>query len=293
MKRLCLAALLVVTATLPIAPGTSWAAHPGANGRVAMMRMPNFGNNEVTIVSVAADGSDERLLIGSEHNPGIPAYSPDGSRLAFGCAESTTEDLCIADEDGSNVETIVSKATTKDPDWSPDGRRLVTACTIRRSRDSHICTVGLNGRGLAVVAKNSLYPAWSSRNLLAYRSSRAARDGIVVSKPDGSRKRTVVASTETHMVQELDWAPGGRRLVYVAGNRGLPRIFTVRRNGTHRRRVAVGVQPTFSPDGDWILFLATGGLYVIRPNGEDKRLLVEEPDGATDLFFDWQPLPES
>ena len=42
----------------------------------------------------------------SRSNPSIPADSPDGSRIVFGCDGS----VCLMDADGSNVDTLISKS---------------------------------------------------------------------------------------------------------------------------------------------------------------------------------------
>ncbi|OZC01477.1 TolB family protein [Rubricoccus marinus] len=51
----------------------------------------------------------------------------------------------------------------------------------------------------------------------------------------------------------LDWSPNGERIVYAAGFA----VFTTRPDGSDRRRVGGGVQPTWSPDGRWITYVRT------------------------------------
>lgn len=54
-----------------------------------------------------------------------PAYSPDGTKLMFVSTRSGTEELWIADADGSNVRQMTSlRWCLGEPRWSPDGTRV-------------------------------------------------------------------------------------------------------------------------------------------------------------------------
>jgi Tol biopolymer transport system component len=56
-----------------------------------------------------------------------PAYSPDGKRLAFASTRSGTEEIWIANRDGSNPLQLTSMggAQCANPQWSPDGRTIL------------------------------------------------------------------------------------------------------------------------------------------------------------------------
>ncbi len=96
------------------------------------------------------------------------------------------------------------------------------------------------------------------------------------------------------------WSPGGKRIVFVrarVGRNGQPGpgdIYVMNANGTDVRRLTrtPGIHedvPAWSPNGKWIAYAAligsspTATLFVIRPNGTGKHLLIrngDEPDWA-------------
>ncbi len=267
------------------------AAHPGSNGRVAYFALQEFEENEYYIASVAADGSDEQVLIDHSYEPGIPAFSPDGSRLAFTCQMSGDNrvDLCLAQADGSDIETISVDGDTKDPDWSPSGERLVMVC--KEGSDQGICVYELETGELEMIAEGGLYPAWSALGKIAYQGEAKGKKGLVVTGPRGNRKRVAVRSTRTHRVQELDWYPTGKRIFYVALDKNdEPTIFSVRRDGSHRKKIVKGgFEPTLSPDGTTLLFTHRGSFKAFDLETKDTQMFKKAKKNAWLSFADWQP----
>lgn len=66
-----------------------------------------------------------RLLIPGPQSKERPAWSPDGSRIAFVCRWATGTDLCIVNRDGTGLVRLTEDALRDDqPAWSPDGSRI-------------------------------------------------------------------------------------------------------------------------------------------------------------------------
>jgi Tol biopolymer transport system component/DNA-binding winged helix-turn-helix (wHTH) protein len=67
-----------------------------------------------------------RLLIASTYTEKQPQFSPDGKRIAFGSSRSGTEEIWVADADGSNAVQLTrfGGPATGSPRWSPDGRQI-------------------------------------------------------------------------------------------------------------------------------------------------------------------------
>ncbi len=150
----------------------------------------------------------------------LPDWSPGGSRLAFTSARTGSYDLWVSQADGSGQELWVGTGAWDEyARWAPDGQRLSFSSTAK--------TDGV---------ENS---------------------EIFVRQPDGSLVRVTNSRAED---QWADWSPDGR-LAYTEGFKADSDwdIYVVNADGSGRAawldEPTCDVQPTWSPDGQWIAFL--------------------------------------
>src|SRR5207247_6083555 len=100
-----LAALLL--ALLAFA-ATAGAATPGPNGRIAFSSTQDGGSNNSELYSAAPDGSDVKRLTGTSGWEQNPAWSPDGTRLAYERLDpGARRKLFVMSADGS-AQTLLS-----------------------------------------------------------------------------------------------------------------------------------------------------------------------------------------
>ncbi len=106
-----------------------------------------------------ARGTDRLIVPGEEI--GSPAWSPDGTRIAY----AQLQQIFVANTDGSGrtaVVTINGDASPSPPLWSPDGSHIVYAAGGR------LYVVGLDGSAPSPLVKDFI-PAWSpDGNTIAY-----------------------------------------------------------------------------------------------------------------------------
>lgn len=138
-------------------------------------------------------GSGRRLLT---REPGIqqhPAWSPDGTRIAYvaGKAYRSTE-LYVINADGSERRRLTTNhAHEALPAWSPDGTRIAVASEM--TGDYEIWLVNADGadpRQLTSAPGLDTHPAWSpDGRSIAFTTNRSGALEIWVMRADGSGQR--------------------------------------------------------------------------------------------------------
>ena len=97
------------------------------NGARVAYAIPVTTNYSADIVTSAIDGSDVRRLTDNKALDAYPAWSPDGTEIAFiSDRPKPGLHLYIMDPDGSNVRGLVPSVglSRHAPVWSPDGSRI-------------------------------------------------------------------------------------------------------------------------------------------------------------------------
>ena len=90
---------------------------------IAYRKIIDSTNSEVFLAD--ADGGNPRNLTHHPAFDGWPAWSPDGTRIAFASNRGGNQQIYVMDADGSHVTPVVhreGRATA--PRWTPDGQAL-------------------------------------------------------------------------------------------------------------------------------------------------------------------------
>lgn len=208
------------------------------------------------IVVMNADGSGVKNLTRSLGFNGDPAWSPNGSLIAFGSNGGTTpakRGIYVMRPDGSHARQITTRpagdAFEGAPRFSPDGKHLVFTRfhTEQGFGSSALFRVDLDGRHLRQLTSFSIGAA------------------------------------------DSDWSPDGRHIVFeaypTADSHG--EIDVIRSTGGHLRtlRADFSADPVWAPDGSRILFTRgepgenefTEGLATMRPDGSHQRFVSATP----------------
>ena len=299
--------LLVALAALALlAPASATAAFPGRNGPIAfgwheleedelgtrpprelraLRTVPPRGGTATTLLRCERVGDVETGACAATAYA-APAYSPDGTRLAFDGGER----LGLLDADGGGTVRLLPPrgADPGHPAFAPTGTRLAfDAVDAAGRRQLWISDIfGANARRLT--GRGGAAPAWSSRGVIAFE-----RGGqLFAVRPDGRGLRQLTGRGG----RAPTWSPHGTQLAFVRGRAGA--LIVMRADGSRLRRVpgVGGVESVrWSPDGRRLAFEGfDAGVLTIDPDGGRERLLVTEAVGATVVQatrgIDWQPL---
>jgi Tol biopolymer transport system component len=134
--------------------------------RIAVARAP-VGNdlaNEIWVMD--ADGTGLTQLTSNPGSPSrAPAWSPDGSKIAFYRLTGSTTDVWVMNSDGSGQTKLTTSgaASAREPAWSPDGMKIAF---VAGSSTSNIFVMDANGSNQANVTNFSgssgpNSPCWS------------------------------------------------------------------------------------------------------------------------------------
>ena len=143
-----------------------------------------------------------------------PAWSPDGTRLAFATISISGRDrgeIFVLNTDGSGLRRLTRDNNANNPAWSPDGAHIAF-----NSVNGNIMVMAVDGRDIRQLTDGDFFdanPAWSpdGTRIAFSRALAAGKVEIVVTCADGSRLRTL---TRGYAVASSAWSPDGTRVAY-------------------------------------------------------------------------------
>ena len=262
------------------------------NGRIAFTsaRAPADTN----IYTMDPDGANVSGPLTSPFSDSMPAYSPDGTRIAWSTFEFAGSPCCqsiaVMNADGSDRTKVVNGADTKSginntPAWSPDGQHLAFISNFDGSIPQ-IGTVGVDGSGLAQITTGSLPsldPTWSPDGTkIAF--DRTAGDGthIYTMNTDGTDIEQLTFTRETEA--EPVWSPDGTKIAYTSTSPNGYEIFVMNADGSNPVQLTTdgGEEPDWSPDGTKIVFTTQRDhdfeIYTMNADGSSQTRITNSPD---------------
>jgi TolB protein len=277
------------------------------NGALAFSRETADG---LELRTIDPDGSNERTIPTPDGMPWLPAWSPDGTRIALaifppGAGERS---IWVMDADGSDPLRLASGWNISSPSWSPDGTRIAYSVqTARTGGEIAIHVVLADGSDDSVLLRDeatgtseisSARFSPDGARILFARGTDSTFD-IFQMNADGS---DVQRLTTTGVDYDPHWSPDGRFIVFTRQDGSSSDIYVMRADGSDVRQLTFGgerdtnMDPQWSPDGRLIAYVAgrTGGsgdLVLVRTDGSEPTVLVEADGAGGVLAISWQPLP--
>ena len=213
-----------------------------------------------------------------------PAWSPDGTEVAFGSDRNGDEVWAV------NVQTLALRRVGggSSPAWSPDGSKIVV---------EGMWILNSDGSGTPQPLPGGVQPAWSpDGGRIAFSDG----DAICTVNVDGTGYTQVTFDDPGMFWYDSHpaWSPDGSEIAFVSDRGGDFAIWAVHPDGTGLRLVHAvspgdwAAEPAWSPDGQWISFQYMGEIWATDLDGGNLRCITVgggwdgtwSPDGARFAF---------
>jgi Tol biopolymer transport system component len=304
-----LAALVAATAPLSSSANATQRARTtglSAPAPTSGLVFATYRNALSTINAINANGSGKRQLTTPQRSfQGQPAYSPDGSKLAYICGNF---ELCVMNADGSGQGRLTTSqwprkwAYVDHPTWSADGTKIAFASNADGT--FHVYVINADGTGLHKLPGttwNDDDPSWSPDGTKIafdrYRSWSSGSSAIYVMNADGTQPRRL--SPKGVDGWGPSWAPDGTQVTFSGYEGDYAHLFIVNSDGSDSHQLTRGVceetNPAWTPDETALAFERNCGdrLGIAYGQFGGQIIRITAPKHGFDLYPEWQPKPTS
>jgi TolB protein len=278
------------------------ATFPGKNGKIAMSTYVEGGSYEV--FSMNPDGSEQTNLSRSPISDLEPAWSPDGTRIAFTRGFYDNYETWTMNADGTDQRDVSNNPRPDiSPAFSPDGTTVVFS-TDRDDvtgfyTDFDLWLMNADGTDQRSFTSNlvenvqDVQAAWSpDGKRIAYAHGVIGQRGVYLI--DVETKDVHVLTSGVDDDGEPSWSPDGSKLAFASRRTGDGDIYVMSPGGSGRVRLTDSPlpdsDPAWSPDGTKIAYLHSGEVYLMNADGSQQVSLTAS-SRRFHYQVDWQPLP--
>lgn len=225
-----------------------------------------------------------------------PAWSPDGTKIAFHSTDKQGWAIYVMNSDGSEQTILTrSKWGGRDPAWSPGSTKIAYSGIYIMNSD------GSNQTKLT----NGYYPVWSpDGHKIAFSYDPTGDQEIYTINVDGSNQVNLTQNPARDT--EPTWSPDGTKIAFVSDRDGNMEIYIMNADGSNPMKITSSASayaanyPAWSPDGSKIAFgRATrswlwSDIYVINADGTNLTNLTPKensysPSKQVTTGLTWSP----
>ncbi|HSH53511.1 MAG TPA: Tol-Pal system beta propeller repeat protein TolB [Methylotenera sp.] len=240
-------------------------------------------NKRYALQVADADGFNPQTVVSSNEPIISPAWSPDGSKLAYVSFEKKKPIVFVQSlTTGQRLTLANFKGNNSAPAWSPDGTKLAIVLTY--GANSQVYTINADGTGLKQLTKSSAIdtePTWSPDAKWVYFSSdRGGKPQIYKVSSIGGEAQRVTFDGAYNVSPRF--SPDGKSLAMIRNDGGKFRVALQDLASGQVQLLSEGTQdesPSFAPNGRVLLYATRvggrGALAAVSSDGRVKQRLSE------------------
>ena len=265
--------------------------------RIAFVRETETGEKQIVVAD--SDAANPQVVVDGSINL-LPAFSPDGRRLAFSSFRGGAgARVYTADPVSRRIAPLLALGDfSTGAAYSPDGTRVVFSASVDENTDVYLAQAdGSNPRRLTDARGIDISASWSpDGKRIAFVSERSGTPQLYTMTAQGTDVRRL--TFQGNYNQEPAWSPKGDLIAF--SGRDEKRVFDIYLVSVETGKVARLTQnagsnekPAWAPNGRYLLFSSTRAsghrqIFTMGADGSNQRALTSEKFGASDPA--WGPL---
>jgi len=242
----------------PFSAKISFVSNRG-NGRAKELFVTDLTGTDIVQVT-----RDSRINLG-------PSWNPSGTMLTYSSYKQGGPYPYLLDLLNGKTSRLYSMVGYSSR-WSADGSMI--AVSMEQQGDSDLYLISPEGRMIRRLTENSdidVSPAWSpDGRRIAFCSNRSGKPQIYIMNVDSGDVRRLTFRGDYNTSPA--WSPKGDRIAYTSRAGGF-RIMTIGVNGGEAQEISAGEDPSWSPDGRYLVFSSRGRLRIASKDGRSVKQL--------------------